>query len=85
MNIYLRVSIDHYYELARLQYGYLDFCKMQFDNFFSITRTKMLLILLCQKPASCNTGSIRDGPSWTPSENSLELIELSSINKFSLV
>ena len=85
MNIYLRVSIDHYYKLAMLHYGYLDFWKMQFDNFFSITRTKMLLILLCQKPASCNTGSIRDGPSWTPSENSLELIELSSINKFSLV
>ena len=31
-----------------------------------------------------NTGSIRDGPYWTR-KNSLELIELSSINKVSLI
>ena len=36
--------------------------------------------------SSCsNTGSIRDGSYWTSRENSLELIELSSINKVSLV
>ena len=36
--------------------------------------------------SSCsNTGSIRDDPYWTSRENSLELIELSSINKVSLV
>ena len=37
--------------------------------------------------SSCsNTGSIGDDPYWTSSpENSLELIELSSINKVSLV
>ena len=32
-----------------------------------------------------NTGSIRDDPHWTSRKNSLELIELSSINKVSLV
>ena len=31
------------------------------------------------------TGSIRDDPYWTSRETSLELIELSSINKVSLV
>ena len=30
-------------------------------------------------------GSIRDNPYWTSRKNSLELIELSSINKVSLV
>ena len=36
--------------------------------------------------SSCsNTGSIRDDPYWTSGKNSLELIELSSINKVSLV
>ena len=32
-----------------------------------------------------NTGSIRDDPYWTSREKSLELIDLSSINKVSLV
>ena len=32
-----------------------------------------------------NTGSIRDDPYWTSRKNSLELIELSSKNKVSLV
>ncbi len=32
-----------------------------------------------------NTGSIRDDPYWTSRKNSLELIEVSSINKCSLV
>ena len=35
--------------------------------------------------SSSNTGSIRDDPYWTSRKNSLELIELSSINKVSLV
>ena len=36
--------------------------------------------------SSCsNTGSIRYDPYWTSRKNSLELIELSSINKVSLV
>jgi hypothetical protein len=36
--------------------------------------------------SSCsNTGSIKDDPYWTSRENSLELIELSSIYKVSLV
>jgi hypothetical protein len=36
--------------------------------------------------SSCsNTGSIRHDPYWISRENSLELIELSSINKVSLV
>ena len=33
----------------------------------------------------CNSGSIRDDTYWTSRKNSLELIELSSINKVSLV
>ena len=38
------------------------------------------------KESSCgNTGSIRDDPYWISRKNSLELIELSSINKVSLV
>jgi hypothetical protein len=32
-----------------------------------------------------NTGSIRDDPYWTSRENSVKLIELSSVNKVSLV
>ena len=32
-----------------------------------------------------NTGSIRDDPYWISRKNSLELIELSTINKVSLV
>jgi mitogen-activated protein kinase organizer 1 len=40
--------------------------------------------LVCVSSCS-NTGSIRDDPYWTSRENSLELIELSSINKVSLV
>ena len=36
--------------------------------------------------SSCSdTGSIRDDSYWTSRKNSLELIELSSINKVSLV
>ena len=36
--------------------------------------------------SSCsNTGSIRDDPYWTSQENSLELIELSSMNEVSLI
>ena len=35
--------------------------------------------------SSCsNIGSVRDDPYWTSRKNSLELIELSSINKVSL-
>ena len=33
----------------------------------------------------CNTGSIRDDPYWTSRNNSLEMTELPSINKVSLV
>ena len=35
--------------------------------------------------AYSNTGSIRDDPYWTSGENSSELVELSSINKVSVV
>ena len=35
-------------------------------------------------PVVLNAGSIRDDPNWTSRENSLELIEISSINKVSL-
>ena len=34
---------------------------------------------------SSNTGSTRDDPYWTSRKNCLELIELSSMNKISLV
>ena len=41
---------------------------------------------VCDIKSFCsNTGSIRDDPYWTSRKNSLELIELSSINKVSLV
>ena len=40
---------------------------------------------LVQVSSCSNTGSIRDDPYWTSMKNSLELIELSSINKVSLV
>ena len=36
-------------------------------------------------PSCSNTESIRDDSYWTSRKNSLELIELSSINKVSLV
>ena len=36
-------------------------------------------------PPVVTPGSIRDDPYWTSRKNSLELIELSSINKVSLV
>jgi hypothetical protein len=42
-------------------------------------------VSLVQVSSCSNTGSIRDDSYWTSWENSLELIELSSINKVSLV
>ena len=42
-------------------------------------------VSLVQVSSCSNTGSIRDDFYWTSRENSLELIELSSINKVSLV
>ena len=47
-----------------------------------IVQYKVSLVLV----SSCsNIGSIRDDPYWTTRENSLELTELSSIKKISLV
>ena len=49
-------------------------------------RIGTLYVFLCALVSSCsNTGSIRDDPYWTSRKNSLELIELSSINIVSLV
>ena len=42
-------------------------------------------VSLVQVSFCSNTGSIRDDPYWTSRKNSLELIELSSINRVSLV
>ena len=43
---------------------------------------KVLYMFSLVYVSSCsNTGSIRDDPYWTSRKNSLELIELSSINK----
>ncbi len=42
------------------------------------------MIKFC-KLSKDSTGSIRDDPYWTSWKNNLELIELSSINKVSLV
>ena len=42
-------------------------------------------VSLVQVSSCSNTGSIRDDPYRTTRKNSLELIELSSINKVSLV
>ncbi len=38
-------------------------------------------ISLVQVSSCSNTGSIKDVPYWTSRKNSLELVELSSINK----
>ena len=50
-----------------------------------IELSRMRRVRLGQVSSCSNTGSIRDDPYWTSRENSLELIELSSINKVSLV
>ena len=42
-------------------------------------------VSLGQVSSCSNTESIRDDPYWTSRKNSLELIDLSSINKVSLV
>ena len=49
------------------------------------TSGSITLHFFCIHATSCDTGSIRDDPYWTSRKNSLELIELSSINKVSLV
>ena len=46
----------------------------------SINKVSLVWVSKCR-----NTGSVRDDPYWTSRKNSLELIELSSINKVSLV
>ena len=60
-----------------------------FDNIFKILylfqRKHMQLQLVNWVSTYRNSGSIRDDPYWTSRENSLKLIELSSINKVSLV
>jgi hypothetical protein len=38
----------------------------------------------CSSSSSSNTGSISNDPSWTSRKNSLELIQLSSMNKVRL-
>ena len=45
-----------------------------------MNKVSLVLVFSCS-----NTGSIRDDPYWTSRKNSLELIELSCINKVSLV
>ena len=52
---------------------------------FETDRIRFIQFVFCRFPVSPNTGSIRDDPYWIPRKNSLELIELSSINKVSLV
>jgi hypothetical protein len=51
--------------------------------------TELILItitfIVSQLSVKENTGSIRDDPYWYSRKNSLELIDLSSINKVSLV
>ena len=42
-------------------------------------------VSLVQASSCSNNGSIRDDPYWNSTKNSLELIEISSINKVSLV
>jgi hypothetical protein len=46
----------------------------------SINKVSLVYVSSCS-----NTGSIRDDSYWTSKKNSLELIELSSINKVSVV
>ncbi len=62
--------------------GLLDLKRKQFvtDRAFSINKVSLAQVFSCG-----NTGSIRDDAYWTSRKNSLELTELSSINKVSLV
>ena len=45
-----------------------------------MNKVNLVLVFSCS-----NTGSMRDDLYWTSKKNSLELIELSSMNKVSLV
>ena len=47
---------------------------------FSINKVTLVQVSFCS-----NIGSIRDDPYWTSRKNSLEIIELSSLSKVSLV
>ena len=51
----------------------------------SYTAGQFYNFIECLVSSCSNTGSIRDDPYWTSRKNSFELIEPSSINKFSLV
>ena len=46
----------------------------------TINKVSLVNVSFCR-----NTGSIRDDPYWTSEKKSLELIELSSMNKVGLV
>ena len=52
---------------------------------FETDRIRFIQFVLCRFPVSPNIESIRNDPYWTSRKNSVELIELSSINKVSLV
>ena len=54
-------------------------------NLKCTVKSKFLICNLTGFLMCSNTGSIRDDPYWTSRKNSLELIELSSIIKVSLV
>ena len=66
---------------ASLAFGKRGACALE-SAFYILKRINSLL---SQVSSSSNTGSIRDGPYWAPRKNSLELIELSGINKVSLI
>jgi hypothetical protein len=66
------------------------FLQLSDYNFTSVTCEKSASSLTLPNTtgqvSSCsNTGSIRDNPYWTSRKNSLELIELSNINKVGLI
>ena len=62
---------------------YVLVCQSRWGTVFLARLCQTLQI--SQVSSRSNTGSIRDDPYWTSKKNSVELIELCSINKVSLV
>ena len=62
-----------------------DLLNLQYVSLTVQNRKSIVSLVLVQVSSCSNTGSIRDDPYWTSRKNSLELIELSSINIVSLI
>ena len=86
-----RVRITSFSDINSEIYTFLFFIVLNFRTCKQTPFCGCRYVIFCLKNTCCscfllyNTGSIRDDPYWTSRKNSLELIELSSINKVSLV